>query len=63
MHTSEWEREKERCRGARRDAGERTRRCISCFIGPLRPDACHAEVGWAVVPVAGAREGEDEKRG
>lgn len=57
-------REKERCRGARRDAGERTRRCISCFIGPLRPDACHAEVGWAVVrwPVRarGKTKNEDE---
>lgn len=45
MHTREWERERERCRGARRDAGERTRRCISCFIGPSRPMLV-TEVGW-----------------
>lgn len=58
-------REREGCRrGARRDAGERTRRCISCFIGPLRPMLV-TEVGWAVVrrwPVRarGKTKNEDE---
>lgn len=54
--------ERERCRGARRDAGERTRRCISCFIGPSRPMLV-TEVGWAVVCAAAAcaREGGRRK--
>lgn len=61
-HARMGEREMPGC-ATRRDAGERTRRCISCFIGPLRPMLV-TEVGWAVVrrwPVRA--RGKDEKRG
>lgn len=58
------ERERERDAGVRDvTAGERTRRCISCFVGPLRPMLV-TEVGWAVVwwPVRarGKTKNEDE---
>lgn len=59
-HARMGEREKDAPGCARRDAGERTRRCISCFIGPLRPNACHGG-GVGGCAVACAREGEETK--
>lgn len=63
MHTREWEREKDAGGFATRRGRENETMHISCFIGPLRPDACHGGGVGGCAAVACAREGEDEKRG